>query len=176
MAVAVVYEDTLTRDRALSVCDELVRQFWAEVDFEITWWREGYLADSNIAMAAASSAINADLIVFSAHAEGELSAGLKTWIETWLDKRGDREGVLIGLIGTPQDAITGIDLKHRYLTQIAERGKLDYLSSILPMTPQSAQDSIGSIHRRAEKITSILAEILIYPPAQQPTSRRTFED
>jgi len=176
LAVAVVYEDTLTRDRALSVCDELVQQFWAEVDFEITWWRESYLADPDIAMAAAESAANADLIVFSTHAQGELSAAIITWVETWLDKRQEREGALVGLIGTPDDTVTDADLKHRYLTKIAERGKLDYLSSVLPMAPQVADESIDSIHRRADQITTVLEQILHYPAVHQPSSRRTFED
>lgn len=175
-AVAVVYEDTLTRDRAMSVCDELVHQFWTEVDFEISWWRESYLADSDIAMAAADSAANADLIVFSTHAGGELSAGLTTWIESWLDKRQEREGALIGLIGTSDDAITDVDLKHRYLTKIAERGKLDYLSSVLPIAPQTVDESVDSIHRRADQITAVLEQILHYPATQRPSSRRTFED
>jgi hypothetical protein len=176
VTVAVVYEDTLTRDRAMVVCDELVQRFWAEVDFEITWWRESYLADSDIALAATDSAVNADLIVFSTHANGELSAGLTTWIETWLDKRQEGEGALIGLIGTPNDANTDADLKHRYLTKIAERGKLDYLSSLLPIAPPMVDESIDSIHRRADQVTAVLEQILHYPTTHQPTSRRTFED
>jgi hypothetical protein len=176
VAVAVVYEDTLTRDRAMVVCDELVQRFWAEVDFEITWWRESYLADSDIAMAATDSATNADLIVFSTHAEGDLSAGLTAWIETWLDKRQEREGALIGLIGTPDDAITHADLKHRYLTKIAERAKLDYLSSVLPIAAQAVDESIDSIHKRADQITAVLDQILHYPTTHHRSSQRTLED
>ena len=175
-AVVVVYEDTLTRDRAMSVCDELVQQFWAEVEFEFSWWRETYLADSNIASEAACVATNADLIIFSTHAEGELSATTAAWIETWLDKRGTREGALIGLIGTPEDPSAGTALKHDYLRRVAQRGGLDYLSSILPITQRELGDSIESIHHRAEQTTSVLDQILNQSSAYQSHPWRTLED
>ncbi len=173
LVITVVYEDTLTRDRAMLVCDELVQQFWAQVDFDVSWWRESYLADSNIAMAAADSALKADMIMLSMHAAGELSPRLTNWIETWLEKRGEREAALVGLIGTPNDASAGLELKDRCLSEIAERGKLDYLSSVLPATSQPGDDSIDSIHRRADQITSVLDQILHYSPTHQPPSGGT---
>ena len=175
-AVAVVYEDTVTRDRAMSVCDGLVQQFWTEVEFEISWWRENYLADSAIARQAGAAAANADLIVFSTHAGGELTAGTTAWIETWLDTRKTREGALIGLIGTADDSIANTDLKHRYLNQIAERGGLDYLSSVLPNPVRELEDYFESIHRRADQMTSVLDQILKESPSHQSVQRWMLED
>jgi hypothetical protein len=175
-AMAVVYEDTLTRDRAMAVCDQLVHRFWGEVDFEFSWWREAFLTDSTIAAEAAGAAVNADLILFSTHAEGGLSAGTRAWIETWLDKRGKREGALIDLIGTSDDSGTGAAPTHPYLRQIAERGGLDYVSFDFPITPQVMEDSIESIHHRAGQITSVLDQILSRTPADQSPPGRALED
>ncbi|MBI3851181.1 MAG: hypothetical protein HY298_13040 [Verrucomicrobia bacterium] len=175
-AVVVVYEDTVTRDRALAVCDELVQQFWAEVEFDFNWWRETYLADSTMAREAAWSAMNADLIIFSTHAEGELSATTTAWIESWLDHRDTRDGALIGLIGTPDDRLTDATLKHRRLREFAERGGLDYLSSILPITRDELEDAIESIHHRAEQTTSVLDQILHQSPAHHSQPWRTLSD
>lgn len=175
-AVVVVYEDTLTRDRALAVCDMLVQHFWTKVEFEFNWWREAFLTDSIIAREASWYAANADLIIFSIHAEGELSAGTTAWIETWLDKRGKRDGALIGLLGTPADPKTEVDLKHRYLRQIAQHGGLDYLSSILPITQREVENSIELIHQRAGQMTSVLDQILNQPLTHASPRWQSLED
>ncbi len=164
LAVVVVYEDTLTRDRALAVCDELVQQFWTKVEFEFNWWRETFLTDSIIAGEASWYATNADLIIFSIHAEGELSSGTTAWIETWLDKREKRDGALIVLLGTPADPKTAGDLKPRYLRRIAQRGGLDYLSSILPIT------------QRARQTTSVPDQTPNPPPTHPSPRWRPLED
>ena len=173
--VVVVYEDTTTRERAMAVCDQLVKRFWSKVEFEFSWWRQTYLADSNIAKAAAWSAANADLIVFSTHSDSELSAGLKAWVETWLEKRREREGALIGLIGTARDPKTDTASKHRYLRQIAERARMDYLSTELSAAPEAIADSIESIHQRADQITSVLDEILSHTPLHPSPPRRSTD-
>ena len=94
---------------------------------------------------------------------------------TWLEKRREREGALIGLIGTAKDPKTDTASKHRYLRQIAERGRMDYLSTDLSAAPEAVADSIESIHQRADQITSVLDEILSHIPTHPAPPRRGID-
>ena len=120
--VLIVYEDLPTRERAVSLCDALVRKFTPELDFEFTWWRFKFLSDAHIAHQAAQAALQADLILVSIHRAEDLPLEIKAWFERWLSDRHPSEGALV-VLHTSQD-MTCAD---PYLRLVALRANLDYL-------------------------------------------------
>jgi hypothetical protein len=159
-SVVVVYEDAAARERAVDFCDQLVERFWAKCDFEVSWWPFATLEETSSAEEAALKAKCADLILFSATPEGDFPLAVKGWIETWLNKRGDREGMLVGLMD-PQAASTSREgQKHHCLRNAAHHGAMDYLTHVPQDISLSIPESLDSYTQRADQVTSLLDDIL----------------
>jgi len=159
----VAYEDATTRDRAMGICDRIVQKFWKDVGFDFSWWRFDFLRDSDIIQAAAQAAARADLIFISAHATRELPSAVQTWIETWLRRRESKRGVLAALIGTEEDTLRGLTPIHVYLREAAQRANMDYLPQSMDAPLDKLDGSFETITSRAEKVTSLLDNILHRP-------------
>ena len=160
-SVVVLYEDTGTRERAMAVCDHLVQQFWTEVEFKFHWWRADFLQDSGMAATAASNAAEADFVIFCTSADSELSAAVNAWLESWIERRGGREGALIDLT----EAATGqAQHKQLQLRKAARRAMMDYLTKVPSAISGTMPDSFESAALRASQVTSVLDDILHQPP------------
>jgi hypothetical protein len=159
-SVVVVCEDAAAHALALGVCDQLVKDYWTAVEFEFQWWQFAGLVEPDNALAAACAAADADMILFATHPEGDLPDTVKSWIEVWLDKRGAREGSLIGLTGMAAEAKGGATGKHIYLREVAHRAKMDFLLEIPRLVPGMLPDNIDWVAQRAGQVTSVLDEIL----------------
>lgn len=163
-SVAVVYEDDAAREKAVSFCDQLVRRFWAQFEFDIGWWSFTTLGESLPAAEAARKAEQADLIVFSSAPEGDFPVHVKDWIESWLTRRGEWEGVLAGLLEPAEDPNGREGQKHIYLRNAAHRGAMDYVTRLPQDISRSFPDSIDSYTERADQVTSLLVDILHQQP------------
>jgi hypothetical protein len=163
-SAVVLYEDLATRDRAMEICDRLVHKFWAEVEFDFNWWRFDFLHDSALAADAVRLAARSELILLAAHAGRELPTAVKDWIESWLPIREPGFGVLVAMIGTEADRIRGLSPIHVYLREAAQRANMDYLPQVIDAPLGKLDTSIETIANRAEKVTSLLDDILHRPP------------
>lgn len=163
-SAVVLYEDLATRDRALEICDRLVRKFWADVEFQFNWWRFDFLNDSALAGDAVRLAARSELILLAAHAGRELPTPVKNWIENWLPLREPGFGVLVAMIGTEVDRFKGLSPIHVYLREAAQRANMDYLPQVIDAPLGNLDASIETIANRAEKVTSLLDDILHRPP------------
>ena len=163
ISAVIAYEDSITRNRALRTCDRIVQKFWKDVEFNFSWWRFDFLRDPAIVRAAADAAARSDLILISAHAGRELSASVQRWIETWLVRREPGRGVLVAMIGTAEDQLRGWTPIHVYLREAAQRATMDYLPHVLDAPLGRLDASIETITNRAEKVTSLLDDILHRP-------------
>jgi hypothetical protein len=167
-SVVVAYEDTAAREQAVDFCDQLVRRFWARFEFEVSWWSFNLLQAEHVALEAADKAARADLIILSSVRQDDLPAVVKGWIENWLTRRGDCEGILAGLMGQGT-AADGLEThNHYYLRQVAHRGGMDYLTQLPQNISRLTPESPESYTRRAAQVTSVLDEILHHqapPPA-----------
>jgi len=159
-SVVVVCEDAAAHELALGICDQLVKDHWSAVEFDFKWWQFAGLVDPQNALAAARAAADADMILFATHPEGDLPDIVKSWIEVLLDKRGVREGSLIGLTGKASEAKGGVTGKHIYLREIAHRAKMDFLSEVPRLVPGMLPDNLDWVAQRAGQVTSVLDEIL----------------
>ena len=159
--VVVIFENDRARNDAVRFSDSLVERFWSKYDFEIGWWSYESLAEPQGARHAAEAVREADLVIFAASKEGSMPAELREWIESWAEQRGEREGALIDLIASDPEC----GEKHFYLREVAHRARMDYLTQIPQHIPRFIAESIEAYNDRAERVTSVLDEILHHHPA-----------
>ena len=125
-SVVVVYEDLPTRERAMAVCDQLVKQFWPEIEFKFLWWRTDFLEDDGMAATAGENATQADFIIFCGGSERPLSLRMRQWFQ-WSLQRNGHDMALLDLTDTRNGGCTGE--KTNFLREAARRGRVDYLTN-----------------------------------------------
>ena len=159
-SVVVVYEDNSARERAVQFCDNLVKRFWSQGEFEVQWCSFGWLKQTSSQLTSEEKAAEADVLVFAARPEGELPVEVATWFENWLHQRGDREGALVDLVAPLTSH------KSAYLMHVAHRGGMDYLTGLPQSIGQPIPDSLEYFTERAQEVGGVLEEILHQPEAQ----------
>ena len=158
---AVIYEDTVSRDRALKLCDELVRKLWGDLEFEFSWWRFDYLKEDAIASMAAEFALQTDITLFAARSGNAFPAHVCRWIDEWSCRRQKGDGVLVALIGSMSGQ--GITPMHTYLHQVATRSAMDYLPQWSDAALPNRTMTFEAIDSRANQKTALLNDILQHP-------------
>lgn len=158
--MVVVFEDATTRGQAVEVCDHLVERFWTDCDLAVSWLSCEMLGEPALARDALQKAAEADLLIFAVGSQEEVPLPVREWIETWLSLRGEREGALMDLFGKETEAEEAPAARHGYLRRVAHRGGMDYLSREPQMLSLSFSDSLDWYSARAERVSSVLDEIL----------------
>ena len=130
--VAVVYDGTPSRDRAVHMCDSLVNRFKDDLDFEFTWWNVRFFENPEIEHLAEQAAAQADLIFYSSAGPAEPSPDVKKWVEGWLACREGEEGALAVWIGKPGEVQGTVTPLESYLREVARRGHMDFLPFVYP--------------------------------------------
>jgi len=159
-SVVVVFEDAATRQQAVEVCDHLVKRFWTDFELAVSWWSCAMLEQPVLASDALQKAAEADLLIFALGTEEGLPMPVQEWIETWLSMRGERDGALVDLLVKEVEAGEAPAERHGYLRQVAHRGGMDYLTKEPQNLSLSIPDSLDWYSARAERVTSVLDEIL----------------
>jgi len=151
-------------------CDQLVQRFWSSSQFDVAWYPLSLLQEQTTACEVAQRGAGADMIIFAVDPEGEVAAELLAWVENWLGRRGEREGILVGLLDPATAPIGHTTPKYMYLRHAAHRGGMDYLTQLPSELPRSIPDSLEYCSERAGRITAVLDEILHRPAPipQQP--------
>jgi hypothetical protein len=124
-SVVSIYENVGDRDLLLKLCNSVARRFEDDLEFQFEWWRFKYLADPELAMEAARSAAQADLILLAAQSP-ELPVEVQTWFEGWLPNREAADGALVLVQPSSTGSSRSFPLRS-YLRRTAKRGRLDYL-------------------------------------------------
>jgi hypothetical protein len=166
-SVVVVYEDATARERAVDFCDQLVQRFWARFEFDVGWWSFGMLQQEPAATEAVEKAAKADLVLLASGLPGDFPVAVEGWVEAWLRRRGDREGLLAGLIDSGGGASGQEARKHNYLRRVAHRAAMDYLTQVPHSLWRSIPESLDSYSERAGLVGSVLDEILHHPAPPQ---------
>jgi len=164
--VVAVYENNPAREHALRFCDDLAGK---PSDLDIHWCAFNVLRDPQHGTEAANRAATADMILFAVTSEGDLPGEVKLWIERWLNRRGEREGALVGLVmDRPDSPFEIATRKEIYLRHTARRAQMDYLSHENPTPRKAMPDSLDSFSQRADEMTSVLDQILQTRPIAPP--------
>lgn len=164
--VVVVYETPAIREQAVRFCERLAEERKSAA-MEMNWWSFQLLGNPALRSDAVEKAADADVVVFAMDASGDLPEEIKLWIEHWLNKRGEREGALVGLVmrEEPRDMAS---FREIYLRHAARRAGMDYLSHAAPTARQAIPDSLDSFSERAGRMTSVLSNILHKHPQHPP--------
>jgi hypothetical protein len=163
LEVVVLYEDTVTRDRALQVCDHLAVELEDEVKLQFTWWRLDFLLDARIAWEATEAAVRAGMIVFSLHLGNSFPPPLQHWIASWADDRDAGEGAVVGLIGLGTEPSNWTSPRHQLLAKLAGRAGMDYLPQGHFNPDEISAAAMSSVGERAHSLTPVLKDILTQP-------------
>lgn len=164
----VVYETPAIREHAVRFCERLSEEKDCAPVSEVNWWTFHVLGNAIAGGDAARKAADADVVVFAMHAKGDMPEEIKWWIETWLNKRGEREGALVGLLVREEARHDAAPFREIYLRNIALRAGMDYLSHAAPTAPKAIPDSLDSFSQRAGQMTSVLDKILHKRPNTPP--------
>jgi hypothetical protein len=166
--VVVVYETPAIREHAVKFCERIAHEPESAGTAEQNWWSFHLLTHSAGAGDAAQKAALADVVIFAMDAVGDLPDEIKLWIETWLNKRGEREGALVGLLAREERSHDVPPFREIYLRHIARRAGMDYLSHAAPTAPKAIPNSLDSYSKRAGQMTSVLDNILQIHPRTPP--------
>jgi len=158
--VVVIYDDTPSRELAMNVCDHLVQRFWSEFEFDVSWWPCSTLGIPSLVCNSITRAAEGDLIIFALQPQAELGPQLREWIETWVRKRGDREGALLDLTTGEADTMETSAERHVCLRHAAHRAGMDYLTKEPETISWAIPDSREWYTARADRVSSVLDEIL----------------
>jgi hypothetical protein len=159
--VLVLYENPAAREQAIRFCEELTKQSGAAAGIGVRCFSFDSLSVPAKSAEAIKSGEDAEVIIFAVTSAGDLPHDIKIWTESWLGKRGEREGALVGLVsGDVTNPWEAASLKEVYLRHLANRAGMDYLSHVPPMIPKAIPDSLDIFSQRAEQVTSLLDEIL----------------
>lgn len=168
-SVVVVYETPAIREHAVKFCERLAHEQESAAAAETNWWSFRLLGHSETGAHAARTAAGADVVIFAMHAAGDLPDEIKLWIENWLNKRGDREGALVGLLAREKRPHDVPPFREIYLRHIAHRAGMDFLSHAAPTAANAIPDSLDSFSERAAQMTSVLDSILHTRPRTPPS-------
>jgi hypothetical protein len=167
-SVTVVYEDTAARQRALSLSHHLIRAFWADIDFQFSWWRFRFLEDPALVEAAARATATADVILFSTSSSHIPPETIRNWIELWVPQRTSGEGVLLVLTAHSDDAQMAASPVYSFLQSVAHRANMDCLPSLTADPWVMETPAIQRIQYRAQERSRILDNILRQGPHSTP--------
>jgi hypothetical protein len=165
--VAVIYEGSSIRERVMHFCERLV-EAQRSPELNLDWWSFPVLSDASMAHDAVEKAARADVVVFAMDARGDLPEPIKLWIEKWLNKRGEREGAIVGLLHREENWHGSASFREIYLRHTARRAGMDYLSHAAPTLRRAIPDSLDSFSERAGRMTSVLDGILQQRPVVTP--------
>jgi len=164
--VVIVYESPSIREHAVRFCERLA-EGGKPTEVEMKWWPFQMLGEQAPADDAAQMAARADIVVFAMNSTGDLPEEIKRWIERWLNKRGEREGAVVGLLNR-EDPHEMASFRQIYLRHAARRAGMDYLSRTPPTDKRAIPDSLDSFSERAGQMTSVLDSILHKYPTTPP--------
>lgn len=165
--VVVLYEGPAIREHAVRFCERLAQE-QKSTAVEMNWWSFHLLAHPALAGDAVQKAADADVVIFAMDGSGDLPDEIKLWIERWLNKRGEREGALVGLLNCQDGTRDVASFREIYLRHTARRAGMDYLSQGAPTVTKAIPDSIDSFSERAGQVTSVLDNILHKHPPRPP--------
>ena len=158
--LVVAYDDVITRNRALQLCDRLTNKLVDDFDFKCTWWKFDHLRDATLREQAAVAAADANMIILSLHADKDLPVAVKAWTETWLARKDHGKRALVTLIEGAHPRDQGFCPVQLYLQKVAHMGGMNFFSQPFDLPVETPRYTVETITERAVKVTPVLMQIL----------------
>jgi hypothetical protein len=125
LALMATFEDSTTCTRVKEFCQGLMRDLGERCKVIQHVWVFSTFRMAELQAIAADEAAVADLVVIAARQTHGLPEEVKSWIEKWLQRKGERQTVLVALLQRPYDGVPGPVWV--YLQEVAKRGGLELL-------------------------------------------------
>jgi hypothetical protein len=156
--LVIAYEDTTTRNRALNLYDHLAQELLDDHDFQCSWWKFSHLANDTLMRQASEAAAQANMIVVSVRAGGQLPDMAQRWLNNWLPIRGDHKSALVSMIAGTSDKILDVCPIQSQLHRLARGASMDFFSH--RFDSPLARFSTPTLAERANLVTPLMEEIL----------------
>ena len=159
--VVMAYEDISDGHRAMRTYNGLVGVLGGDCEFNHELWKFDALQVSELRMAAALQAREADMIMIATHSR-TLPCSLKSWVEAWVQTRSDRPGALVALMAGSAEHLAASVPAFTYLREAAMRARMEFFSHLEEPVdaPSEAGLSREQMRARAETTSSVLEQIL----------------
>jgi hypothetical protein len=154
--LALVYQDTLTRQWAGQVRDRMAQAVGQE-QLRCTEWQVSNLKERGPFSKGVAALAQADAIVVSLREAERLLSTFYLWVNVWLQERAGRPGVLVALMLPPEEPNSGANETRRYLYAVASQGHLDFLGSSGKFVPRDVNRCRSSM-RKARTRAALLLE------------------
>jgi len=171
--IAAIHEDSLPREWSTRVSHRAI-QLVGPRCVRTARWTVGALHEPGALKDAILAAIEADILVVSVSAAGEMPLDVNRWIDLWLPRRAQRAGALVAVIGVPQQASAASARIRDYLRDVASLARLDFLLQEQRLPGELAGRWYGDIPERARASTPVLNPVLqgrdsnLFPPIDTP--------
>ena len=123
--VLIAYDDFEAGKHAKQIYDFLVENLGEECEFANQMWKFDVLGVPKLREMAAHDASEADIIIISCHAAGDLSKGFKGWTELWLQKKC-KAIAMVTLLDCPLGWTAEIQKTRTFLAEVARRGGMEF--------------------------------------------------
>jgi hypothetical protein len=130
LTVLSLYEDEETRIVAEAVCQRLMQELEPDFQFDCLWCGLADLMETDVAREATLNATDADLVIFSTHAEARPSPALKRWVETWQQAKAQQDCALVALIAEDTNQKRTSQFR-AFLQEVATRAHMDFLFHVI---------------------------------------------
>lgn len=126
LAVTVIYQDDVTRQWALEVC-ERVAGVVGRAALNVRWWKLDDLSQPAVLAGAVSTALRADVLMVAIRASEGFPLPFCIWVNSWLPHRPAGKAALVALISLPECPSLALDRGREYLRAVARQGRLDFV-------------------------------------------------
>lgn len=158
--VAVFYDHTAARERAVVLGHHLVKEFWEQLDFSFSWWRLRYLEESSLAETASLSALASDILVFSVDAASHPDPEVLRWLDMWVPQRNESLGAIVPLLyPCTADSISASP----WMVEIEEMARQTGMECLLPPELKGSplfDDTFRRVQGRSQHLGGVMDGIL----------------
>lgn len=166
LGVLVVYEDLETGLRASETLGRTVQKLEPPTDVQVDFWRLDLFHEPALLQEVTMQ--EADIVFFSVHNLAKLPATVDLWFQQWLGRQcGERRALAVSLDGNAKDTPGAIKVKE--LSAAAKLAGVDVLLHAAEVEAER-ESTIEDIHRRAERKTLLLQEVL-HQVERRPSGR-----
>ncbi len=166
LGVLIVYEDSDSCGEAMDLFKYLTEGIGPEHSCNLQIWKLGEIGHPKVEEGVIGSLQTAAMVIFAARVDYQLPTETRAALEFGLANRQEKEGALVALLGDSHGPEHILSDLHLYLRDAAWNAGLKYFPRTFVIQPNRPAYSIGSIHHRAETITSTLRAIMESAPPQ----------
>lgn len=133
IAICVVYDDDLARDRAQRVGRHLLGELGEFVEISFSLWQADALSRPQIQELADDAAAQSDILLFSWQAGRDVAPEIAQWLDEALARRAESERVLVALLECGATVSPQPSPAAACLGRIARKANSDFLFHAEPV-------------------------------------------